>query len=1299
MKRSCRTAKPITPALAGMIFLFAAVSLRSADEAVSAAPLVWDFAGGFQGWQPANWEKIETVSEGLSGISAYDCQLLSPRLMIRAEDYELLVVRLRSDTTGRGEVFVKAPGENLSDKRKIVHTLEATDGFRICRFPLCQNPSWSGLVERIRFDPLNQTGVRLDIDFIALLPKADEQLVNGDLEMVVDHVPLEWYPPEGISSGQAVITDAPLSGKHALRLEPNVTWRTGPVDLSFLGRHRVTGGLRGKDGEMTVTVNCETLDGLSLAPSEVRKIPVNGVWRQFDFEFVPPERAARAWLCFTDSGKEPVDLDAVHVTRLSKGAIVATPPPAPAWQASWIWHPDAVDRDNCTVWLRRRFTCERHRLRSAQLQLTVDDEYAAFLNGEEISRTLGQTDAWRTPQFIDVTAHLRDGDNELLLEAKDLRSAQGALAELVMVDEQQEEVWVRSGADWEAALNPAGPWVTAVAEGTPPCPPWGNVAYRPMGRIPRVSVKAALDTEPGANAPLFLRVKLTAADPVVHPIGLTAVIRSGETVLKRNGYPRLLFAGGSVPAGSAASTEDWLIPRPFGATAALNVELEILGAQFAEPPPQLAVPPGREVPGEGFPRAEIERVGRVPRIRVNGQPVDATQILFIRPDERQQRNALGTGVPIWSVSLNDMGFTENGFDFSGVDATLSAYLEVKPDAWLIPTFTFDTRCQRWWIEAHPEARCRLENGDDVIGDYHGGRRIVPSYGSRPWRETYGEALRQLIRHLRQSPFAGRIIGFHPASGISWEWFHWGSQSGELVDYSDAGQEDFRRWLCERYQTDTALQSAWHRPEITLQTASVPSEERRRHPGCGIYYDPHTQQDILDYHRYQHDVVADTIRFFGRIVKEETDGAALYGTYYGYTMHLPESPGFCQGSGHFSLYRLLAAPEIDFLMAPVAYSWREVGGTAATMTVAESAALNGKLFWNQADLRSHWSEQTGHGRPDDLAGSVACMHREVARNLAHGTAIQWYDFSLGWTLGDERLCQEVKRLYEINRVRERGDLWPLSDYLAVIVDEEQMGTFDPFHPPYGLSLIYRQREALERAGIPWKAYLFSDLKTHPELLEHRVFLFLNLFRLDGDERGFLKQNVMQAGRTIVFVGPVGMLDGKNVDARNTGEFLGLDTIEAAPDLCLQAAFLPSLPEPWSECSGKTYGIAHAFPPVAVPKDKPDRILAAFADQTPALLQVRHAACEVFWSVAPGLPTAALRSLALPAGVPILCSGDDAVYAGHGVVGIHARGNGSRTIVVPGKGSVYELLGRTDFRPTADGLQIDLCHGETRIFSRK
>ncbi len=1256
---------------------------------ISAAPvLVWTFADGLAGWTPANWETTAVSPDGFVGLSKYDCQLLSPKLDIAASDYAELVVRMTTDTSGSGETFFRSNGQGLNDARKARHMAIASPEPRLYHIPLRGAPGWEGQIEAIRFDPLNPAGAKIRIEFIALMPEPGMAPVNGSMEMTQDGHPLGW---KATGDGASVTHETPHSGASALRLVPGGTWSLDPFDLSLLGAYRLDGYVRGNG---TLLPQIAFLDGNGAerhtADLALDRVPATN-WQPFTATFTCPRDAYQAVVRFA-AKDGTVELDDVYLTRLAPGNIVDPGPPRPQWQAAWIWHPDALDRDDQTVHFRYELVVPDRPIRLARLQITADDGYALSVNSQELERQFGVTDGWRTPEVVDLAPVLKPGTNRIEVEAHDIASAQGLIAEGIITFADGSEQAIRTGSAWLAALDPAGPWVAARELGTPPCPPWRDLPSVDLAAPVPVSGTLQVTLDTSAQPSLAATLDLALQKDTPRPVFAQLQLRRGDAVLveawaDREALPADTRAGGK-------TTLHWRLPLPYGLPPGpATVTCRLRGTAFVPSLPSTTVNlPTPPVAGD-FPKAECRTIDGLPRLFVDGTEIDPTQAFFIRPDQLQQDNARQARMPILCVSLDDIGFTESGFDYTKVDNLLAAYLGACPEAWIIPNFTFDTRYQPWWIKAHPEAHCRLEDGSDLIGDYHGSRRIVPGYASEVWRDTYTDALRRLIRHLKGTPFASRIIGFHPCSGITTEWFHWGAQSGELVDYSEAGQRDFRRWLAGTYDTDGALRQAWHQPEVSLATATIPSGERRRTPGLGIFFDPLTQQDVLDYNRYQHDVVADTIAHFARVIKEETNGRSLAGTYYGYVTHLPETPGFCQGSGHFSLHRLLECPDIDFLMAPLAYAWREPGSPGASMTATASHALNGKLWWHQEDLRTHWVQPAAYGASSTLQETLDVFRRELARNLAQGTAIQWFDFSLGWIFGDDRVTAEVGRLRELDVSRTQGKEWPRSTYLAVIVDEEQMGTFDPFHPPYGLDLIYRQRDYLNRAGIPWKCYLFSDLRRHPELLEHRAFLFLNLFRLSDSDRSFLQEKVMTGGRTVGFVGPAGILTATGLAPEASGKLLGLDMVRLPDDTPFQATFATTLPAPWAEFADKTVRKTSARPPLLGAQGAKGALALFDSRNEAAVVAEVRDGYRLFWSAIPGLLPEHLRALARFADIPVLSTTNDTVYCGYGFVALHAADDGERTLALPAPAAVRDLFSGQTWPAGTRQVTVPLRHGQT------
>ena len=62
------------------------------------------------------------------------------------------------------------------------------------------------------------------------------------------------------------------------------------------------------------------------------------------------------------------------------------------------------------------------------------------------------------------------------------------------------------------------------------------------------------------------------------------------------------------------------------------------------------------------------------------------------------------------------------------------------------------------------------------------------------------------------------------------------------------------------------------------------------------------------------------------------------------------------SGHLAYERLLAAPELDFVMAPIDYMGRGMGQGSTSMTVRESIRLKGKRMLQEMDQRTYTSNR-------------------------------------------------------------------------------------------------------------------------------------------------------------------------------------------------------------------------------------------------------------------------------------------------------------------------------------------------------
>lgn len=229
-------------------------------------------------------------------------------------------------------------------------------------------------------------------------------------------------------------------------------------------------------------------------------------------------------------------------------------------------------------------------------------------------------------------------------------------------------------------------------------------------------------------------------------------------------------------------------------------------------------------------------------------------------------------------------------------------------------------------------------------------------------------------------------------------------------------------------------------------------------------------------------------------------------------------------------------------------------------------------------------------------------------------------------------------------------------------------------------------------------LWRDLLRCPELLRHRAVLLLNLFRLDDAEVAFLRERLLADGRLVAMVGPVGLVVTlQGVDPNRTAQVLGFATALSPVALPLQATFAGGLPAPWQGLSDLTFGTPQPYPSVVLPSETgAAQVLGTLVPGgQPAVLFSEERNARLFWSAAPGLPPALLRTLADIAGVPVVCRTDDAIYAGHGFIGIHASQAGTKTVRLPHPGRVLDLISGQHWPAGTTELTVDMAPGETAI----
>jgi hypothetical protein len=585
----------------------------------------------------------------------------------------------------------------------------------------------------------------------------------------------------------------------------------------------------------------------------------------------------------------------------------------------------------------------------------------------------------------------------------------------------------------------------------------------------------------------------------------------------------------------------------------------------------------------------------------------------------------------------------------------------------------------WWEKAHPEECCLFSNG----------QRGRSSVASQLWRDESGADLRKLIAHLRQGPYADRIIGYLFYSGYTAEWQMWGTWTdGYGDDYSPPALNGFRQWLRARYGTDQALQQAWADPALTFDDAAMPTYERRMDAGPFIR-DPATDRQVTDYNRYICDATADSILHFARAAKEACGGTQLAGTYYGYLAAHGARQQLC---GHNALTRVLDSPDIDLLMSPNMYANRQLGGTSTFMSATESVKLHGKTWLDESDLRTFLSDPgSGFGRTDTAQQSVAVTWREFANVLTRRASVAWYDMDGTW-YADPAMWDTYRRQLRIaNEALHARE--PFHGDVALLIGDASNDYYrasDLTRLMVGNMVCY-----MPQVGAAWDCYLLSDI-AQLRLPDYRLYIVSNAVAMDDATRQALVDKARRTGATILYVYAPGYVTATGLSpahlAATTGMAVrvepqgGLGLYRVDPACPLTAGIDPT----------GTLGPDAAVQPRIVIDDPAAEVIARYAEGGGvAIARKTVDGVPTLYCAAPAVAPELLRELARSAGAHIYCETGDGIYTDGEYLAIHTAKSGDKTLCLPVPRRWTDVVTGQCLAESTDALTRFMNQGETLL----
>ncbi len=688
------------------------------------------------------------------------------------------------------------------------------------------------------------------------------------------------------------------------------------------------------------------------------------------------------------------------------------------------------------------------------------------------------------------------------------------------------------------------------------------------------------------------------------------------------------------------------------------------------------------------------RKGHRYRVRfwARAEPARPLTVAFYRPGKRfvllggppghfesQIKLAADVGVNLVSFPV-PMPWPEPGgaVDWSEVDRRCRQVLEANPKALLLPRIPMDP--PHWWLDAHPD--------DVMLWDRPGQTRRPAVVASPRYRRDASQRLEALVRHLEQT-FGPHMAGYHPCGQNTGEWFYQDTWRSPLNGYSKASVAAWRRWLAQQYGSDSALQAAWNDPAARCATAGVPSPETRRAAPAGLLRDPVRERPLIDFARFQQQMMADCVCQFARVVRRATSGKKLVVFFYGYVFEFGVIRNGPATSGHYALRRVLQSPDMDVLCSPISYFDRQLGGSAPAMTAAESVALAGKMWLFEDDTRTYLASGRFPGwnaGAETLEETRQLLLRNTGQCALRNFGTWWMDLgATGW-FDDPRLWSVLEQLKPLDERLLKAPR-AFRPEVAAVVDETSLLRVAAGGDRLTRPAVYEVRKAFGRMGTPYGQYLQDDVESGR--VHARLYVFLTAWCLSPQQR----RRLLKAtdGAVKVWCYAPGYQEPNGVSSDGPHELTGFRL-----ERTRQA-------QAWAEPTelGRRLGLTEGFgvkapvePLFAAVDARPSETLATYPDGSPAVALRHTPTGDSLFVGPPGLTSQLLRLAARRAGVHLWTETDCNVYANGPFVVLHGAHDGPVELDVRAERPVVDLQ---TGRVVGHGPRIRLLlrRGQTRV----
>ena len=598
-----------------------------------------------------------------------------------------------------------------------------------------------------------------------------------------------------------------------------------------------------------------------------------------------------------------------------------------------------------------------------------------------------------------------------------------------------------------------------------------------------------------------------------------------------------------------------------------------------------------------------------------------------------------------------------------VDSRFEPVIKANPNVKIVVRLGLEPPDE--WLDSHPDELMRNADGTPIV------RMHVrfPFPGSEVYRNDAMEAVKKFIKYV-EAKYPNNIAGYHPSGGNSSEWFY-PSRNGAFNGHSVAIKKAWRKWLKEKYKTDSALQTAWRNPKATIDGAMPPSKKER----LNVHYpliDPEKNYHVADFNVFLQDSMSGIVLLAAKTIREMAPHR-LSVVFYGYGIGFAGNGNGPAYSGHYAMRKVLDSPYVDVITCPIAYSERQLGGMKCFSVATESVTCAGKLWLDEDDNRTWLAPESGS---PPYAFDFTQTNREISKKVMRRNMMQealknhgswWMDlFGCGW-FNDRELWNVMNEFKQVeNDFIASPKIY--SPDVAVSYDEYslcQVSGIPYVHRIASSSIgVLARKELINGSTIGY--YLFEDIiegKATPKI--HYVS---GAYALDKKQRELLRKS--EERMTNVYMWRVGYIDK---DERK----FSLDAIEKATGFKVEdlgEGVAQAFPTDILKKAGITSSVGSTFkiPLVSPVLQKGDIVLATYKNGKPAIVVRNTGKFPQIYCGITVPPPELCKYFGKLAGVHYYVDNNAVVSANGDYVGFNTTKAGKHTLTLKEEAEVFDVL---------------------------